>query len=147
MVWRDSCSPVQYPTSPMKPLNRTPLGALLLTLALGPCLRAADIFSESFDDELAARIATNNGLAGTVTYVDYSLLTVGAIQHQIPEAPRRIAGSLPAKGALLKINYSAGGASERIVNLVALQSPGGERLSCRTITVSASIATCGYRRT
>lgn len=128
MVWRDSCSPVHNPKLPMKTPTCTPLGALLLTLSLGPSLRATDLFSESFDDELAARIATNNGLAGTVAYVDYSLFTVGAIQHQIPEAPRRIPGSLPAKGALLKIDYAAGGASERIVNLVALQSPGGERL-------------------
>jgi hypothetical protein len=112
----------------MKSLIRTPLGALLLTIAIGPSLHAADLFSETFDDELAARIATNNGTAGTVAYVDYSLLTIGAIQHQIPEAPRRIPGSLPAKGALLKINYAGGAASERIVNLVALQSPGGERL-------------------
>jgi hypothetical protein len=61
MVWRDSCFPVHNLKLLMKTLTRTPLGALLLTLALGPSLRAADLFSESFDDELAARIATGSG--------------------------------------------------------------------------------------
>ena len=99
----------------------------LASLVLGSHAQGADLFSESFDAETTAHIGTNNGAGVAVTYVDYSSMTVGATVHSIPEAPRRIAGSMPARGVLLKVDYAAA-ASERIANLVALDDAGGTRL-------------------
>ncbi len=103
----------------------TVLSAALL--GAGPA-ESADAFSESFDTAAGAHIATNNGSGVTVTYEDYSVMTVGATAHRIPEAPRMIAGSLPTRGVLLKVDYTAA-ATERIANLVAIDDVGGSRLA------------------
>jgi len=89
----------------------------------------AELYSEDFDSEVEAKIGTNNGAGVFVEYVDYSAITVGATVHNIPEAPRQVAGSQAARGVLMRINYAANPAAiERIANLVALDDAGGTRL-------------------
>lgn len=93
---------------------------------------AADLFSESFDAQETAKVAMNNGTGMTVTYEDYSNMTVGALVHNIPEAPRQIAGSTATRGVLMKAIYitaTPANTTERIANLVALSSAGGPRLA------------------
>jgi hypothetical protein len=68
---------------------------LILSGLLSLPLAAADLFTEPFNDEASARVGTNNGSGGTVAYVDYSLLAIGAQQITIPEAPRSIPGAPP----------------------------------------------------
>ncbi len=114
----------------MKKTSAILRSASALTAALvcaGPA-GAADLFSEHFDTAVNAHIGTNNGSGVTVTYVDYSGMTVGGVSHSIPEAPRLIAGSLPTRGVLLKADYTAA-ATERIANLVALDDAGGSRMA------------------
>ena len=101
---------------------------LSAALSLVSLTEAAELFSEHFDTEAGAHIGTNNGTGVIVTYVDYSSMTVGATAHSIAEAPRMIAGSMPARGVLLKVDYAAA-ATERIANLVALDDVGGSRLA------------------
>lgn len=98
----------------------------LLLSAAGP-VRPANLFSESFDTE-NVKVELNNGAGMTVTYVDYSAMTVGALTHNITEAPRQIAGSSPHRGVLIKADYAAV-ANDRNANLVALDDVGGSRLS------------------
>lgn len=101
---------------------------LILSGLLSLPLAAADLFTEPFNDEASAHVGTNNGSGGTVAYVDYSLLVIGAQQITIPEAPRSIPGAIPTRGVLLKIDYAAP-TTDRIVNLIALDAPAGNRLA------------------
>jgi hypothetical protein len=64
-----------------------------------------------------------------VTYVNYSDMLVGVTSHNIPEAPRQVAGSLPTRGVLIQVNYGGNPAvAQRIANLVALDDVGGSRI-------------------
>jgi hypothetical protein len=66
---------------------------------------AADLFTESFDAQETAKVAMNNGTGMTVTYENYSNMTVGAVVNNIPEAPRMIPGSTATRGVLMKATY------------------------------------------
>lgn len=124
----------------MKSLATTLVG---LGLAAAVCslsgrrAAAEEIYSETFDSEEEAKIEANIGAGMSVAYVDYGAMLVGATEHSIPEAPRRIPGSAPTKGILCKTVYyidemdpSAGITDiyTRITNLVALDAPGGSRI-------------------
>lgn len=109
-------------------LKRAAVLSAALTLACS--VQGAQLFSEKFDLQAEARIETNNGADGVVTFVDYSAMTVGALVHNIPEAPRQIAGSAATKGLLLQVLYTnTASASERIVNVLPLDDVGGSRLA------------------
>ena len=127
-VIRALSSAFNPPRPPMKSRLSLAPRTLILSGLLSLPIAAADLFSEPFNDEASARVGTNNGTGGTVAYVDYSLLAIGAQQITIPEAPRSIAGATPTRGALLKIDYAAP-ATDRIVNLIALDAPAGNRLA------------------
>jgi hypothetical protein len=64
-----------------------------------------DLFSENFDSAATTRLGQNNGFGMLVEYVDYSAMVVGAITHNIPEAPRQIPGSAPTRGVLMRVDY------------------------------------------
>src|SRR5688572_24642677 len=103
--------------------------ALLMAAAIATgSARGAELYAEDFDSQVEAKIGTNNGAGVFVEYVDYSAMTVGATVHNIPEAPRQVAGSQATRGVLMRINYTNGTATERIANLVALDDAGGTRL-------------------
>src|SRR5688572_23537286 len=107
---------------------QSPVRAILLLLTAAP-LPATVLYSEAFDSEATAKIERNSGTGMSHSYVDYSAMTVGQTPHSIPEAPRQIAGSLPARGILLQVDYVAvPPVAQRIANLVALNTVGGTRL-------------------
>ena len=68
-------------------------------------------FSEAFDSQAAADVSVVAESDTSVTYVDYSNMTVGATNWSIPEAPRRIGGSAPTRGVLVQCNTSQGAAT------------------------------------
>lgn len=110
------------------PLSLLTAGLLLAPAGL-PGSFAADLYSEPFDSEATAKIGSSNGTGMIVSYVDYSGVTVGALLHNIPEAPRKIAGSASTRGVLIQVNYPAApAATERIANLIALDDVGGSRV-------------------
>src|SRR6188472_1385514 len=105
--------------------------AVRVALLLATCgtARGIELYSENFDSQALAKIGNNNGTGMIVKYVDYSAMTVGAALHNIPEAPRQIAGSLATRGVHLQVNYGANpAATERIANLIALDDAGGSCL-------------------
>jgi Concanavalin A-like lectin/glucanases superfamily len=108
-------------------LRRMRIEYAALLMAAAPAA-AIELFSEDFDAEIESKIGTNNGIDVFVEYVNYSDMTVGSTPHNIPEAPRRIPGSLDTRGVLMRVNY-AGVATERIANLVALDDAGGSRVT------------------
>lgn len=102
------------------------LAVLLSTAASAP---AVELFSEGFDAAASAKVESNTGSGMIVSYEDYSAMTVGAIVHNIPEAPRPVAGSAPTRGVLMRVDYPANpGIAQRVANLVAL-NPEGARLA------------------
>lgn len=82
------------------PTSRIAAAAVVVLVA--PSLRAQ--FAEPFDSQATADITEVSDLDTTVTYVDYSNMTVGASTFSIPEAPRRIPGSAPTRGVLIQCN-------------------------------------------
>lgn len=97
----------------------------LFVLSAG--LHGAEVFSEGFDSEETAKVEQILGAGMTARFVDYGNLEVGALVHHIPEAPRRIPGSAPTRGVLMRANYEAP-YEQRTGNLAALDAPGGNRL-------------------
>ncbi|MCB9877305.1 MAG: hypothetical protein H6835_06855 [Planctomycetes bacterium] len=95
----------------------------LLTVALGALaatgLRAQ--FAEPFDSQTSADVTILQETDTTVDFVDYSNMTVGSTPWSIPEAPRQLAGSLPTRGVLVKVNVTQGFAAA--VNIVAGATP------------------------
>jgi hypothetical protein len=102
--------------------------SLLVFLITAAPVTAAEIVSENFDAMELAKFEQVNGSGATVTFVDYSNMTVGATPHSIPEAPRPVPGGLPTRGVLLKVDHSAT-FSDRIANLAVLDNVGGTRLN------------------
>jgi Concanavalin A-like lectin/glucanases superfamily len=113
------------------PFRRLPI--FLYVPLLSAAAGAAEVYSESFDDPLTAKLGTVNGTAVSVQFVDYSAMTVGSLTHNIPEAPRQIAGSQPAKGLFFRNIYQdpdtlvTTAATERIANIVLQESSSGPR--------------------
>lgn len=88
-------------------------------------------FSETFDSQATADVSIVAESDTSVTFVDYSNMTVGATNWSIPEAPRRIGGSAPTRGVLVQCNTSqgAGTGCNIFAGLTPLTFSGRYRLS------------------
>lgn len=97
--------------------------ALLLsfaaTLSAPSALRAQ--FAEDFDSQATAFVTIQSQPDTTVTFVDYSNMTVGSTSFSLPEAPRPIGGSAPTRGVLVRANITGGAAAA--VNILAGNTP------------------------
>lgn len=97
----------------------------ILTVAVSVIAAAglqAQGFAEGFDSQATADITEVTQPDTTVTYVDYSNMTVGATNWSIPEAPRRIPGSAPTRGVLIQCNTDSTPAATA-ANLIAGATP------------------------
>ena len=111
------------------PLRLWTAAVLVIPPLAAARVSAAELFSEGFDSLATTRVQSNSGTGMNVTYVNYADMLVGVTSHNIAEAPRQIAGSLPTRGVLMQVNYPATPpTAQRIANLVALDDVGGSRI-------------------
>lgn len=100
------------------PASRLLLTSITALIATG-ALRAQ--FAEGFDSQATANVTIQAEPDTNVMFVDYSNMTVGAASFAIPEAPRRLAGSLATRGVLLQANLAT--AVTSAVNILAGSTP------------------------
>lgn len=98
------------------------IGPLLLastaTLLASGALRAQ--YAEPFNDS-SADVLIDAESDTAHFFVDYSNMTIGSTTFSIPEAPRRIPGSLPTRGLVLQANLTNGLATA--INVFAGNTP------------------------
>ncbi|MBP8302303.1 MAG: hypothetical protein KA020_18205 [Planctomycetes bacterium] len=100
------------------PASRLILASITTLIATG-ALRAQ--YAEGFDSQASANVTIQADPDSTVMFVDYANMTVGAASFSIPEAPRRLAGSLATRGVLLQANLAT--AVTSAVNILAGTTP------------------------
>jgi hypothetical protein len=101
-------------------MNATRLLTVAVAAIAATGLRAQ--FAEGFDSQATANVTEVAQPDTTVTYVDYSNMTVGATTWSLPEAPRRIPGSAATRGVLIQCNTDSTPAATA-VNLIAGSTP------------------------